>query len=679
MKIHSLLVKPLLWAIISVGLVSCHSKTSEPNSSNINQASTIVANHPLDGLTADEIKQTVVILNSAGLSDQTSFYPLIELSEPPKDEVLAWKEGMPLIRKAYVNFSSQAGAKEALINLTSKQVEKVAPLKGEPMLLLEEFMSSMKIALEDKDFIAGLAKRHLKPSDVFCLPLTAGNFLQQAEKGKRLMKVPCYVNPTGTNYYARPIEGLFAEVDLKAGKVVQVVDEGVVPVPEDGWGYSEKEIEKRTKLKDVASNSGSGSVTPNFKINGAGIEWDIWKFRYRVDKRPGVVVSAVSVNDGERWRSVLYQANLSEVFVPYQDPGKAWYWRTYMDSGEYGFGVFLSPLVAGKDCPKDATFLPALVHQDNGQPVEIPNAICVFERDIGRPAWRHYEIFAQTEKQAVPAEGRAAKELVLRSASQVGNYDYLVDYVFQQNGSMNIDVISTGIDAVKGVQAKHLHDASAKKDTKYGSLIAPNLVAPNHDHYFNFRLDFDIDGTQNTFYKTSLDKGTVDPKSPRQSFWVANPKPVARELEGRLRIDNSRPALYTVANPNIEGKLGHNPSYAILPKDTVAYGPYDFEKDPPMKRNAYIGYSFWNTLYDQQKKYAGGKFAFQSDGSDTLATWVKKNRPIENKDVVTWYTIGFHHVPHTEDWPVMSGHQVGIELRPYNFFPFNPAIAIRNP
>jgi primary-amine oxidase len=82
-------------------------------------------------------------------------------------------------------------------------------------------------------------------------------------------------------------------------------------------------------------------------------------------------------------------------------------------------------------------------------------------------------------------------------------------------------------------------------------------------------------------------------------------------------------------------------------------------------------------LYDQNKRYAGGKFAFASDGSDTLATWVKKNRSIKNQDIVTWYTIGFHHVPHTEDWPVMSGHQVGIELRPYNFFAFNPAITLR--
>ncbi len=637
-----------------------------------------VAVHPLDGLTPAEISKVVQILLDNKLTDDKSFFPLIELSEPLKADVLAWQEGSPLTRMAYVNFKGVKGAQEALVSITDSRVLKVGKLRGEPMLMLEEFLSSMQIALADPIFVKALEKRKLKPEDMFCLPLTAGNFLQQSEKGKRLMKIPCYKNPNGSNFYAKPIEGLLAEVDLNTRKVTQIVDEGVLPAPEMDWGYTEKETQERVGLRPENSPVELTQAKPNFKIDGGSIAWDMWKFRVRADKRPGLVVSNVQAKDGEKWRSVLYQAHLSEVFVPYQDPGKAWYWRTYMDSGEYGFGVFLSPLLSGVDCPKNATFLPVTMHQDNGQPIEVPNAMCVFERNPGKPAWRHYEIFAQSEKVSVPAEGRHQTELVVRSASQVGNYDYLVDYVFQQNGSINIDVISTGIDAVKGVATKHLKDATAAKDTKYGSLIAPHLVAPNHDHYFNFRLDFDIDGQNNSFVHTELKRGKTAPDALRKSFWVAQPKMVEREMEGRLRIDNAKPALYTVTNTNVQGPYGHNPAFAILPRDTVAYGPYDYENDPPMKRNAYIGYSFWNTLYDQDKRYAGGKFAFASDGSDTLATWVKKNRSIKNKDLVTWYTIGFHHVPHTEDWPVMSGHQVGIELRPYNFFASNPAMSIRS-
>ena len=631
--------------------------------------------HPLDGLTAAEFSAVVKLLQDAKLADDKRFFPLIELFEPDKAAVLAWQPGDPLQRRAYVNFKGPQGTQEALVNLSTAKVEKVGRLSSEPMVMLEEFMGSMNLALADPGFVAGLALRGFKPADVFCLPLTAGDFLQQAEKGKRLMKVPSYQNPTGSNFYAKPIEGLLAEVDLNSRKVARILDEGVVAVAKDGWGYTEAEIAQRARIRPVGNPVEMTQTQPNFVAQGSRIAWDIWRFHYRADKHPGIVLSRIEAREGEAWRSVLDQAHLSEVFVPYQDPGKGWYWRTYMDSGEYGFGVFLSPLVPGVDCPRHASFLPVTMHQDNGQPVEIPNAVCVFERPAGEPAWRHYEIFAQSDKLVVPAEGRAKTELVLRSASEVGNYDYLVDYVFGQNGSINIDLIATGLDVVKGVATQHLKDATAARDTQYGSLIAPNLVAPNHDPYFNFRLDFDIDGSDNRLVKTSLDRGKSAPGALRKSFWVANPQTVATELEGRRRVDNGKPALYAVINPNKQGVYGHHPGYAILPRDTATYGPYDYS-DPPFKRNACIGYSFWNTLHDPSKRCAGGKFAFASDGSDTLATWVQKNRPIKNKDSVTWYTIGFHHVPHTEDWPVMSGHKLGIALRPYNFFAFNPAITL---
>ena len=61
------------------------------------------------------------------------------------------------------------------------------------------------------------------------------------------------------------------------------------------------------------------------------------------------------------------------------------------------------------------------------------------------------------------------------------------------------------------------------------------------------------------------------------------------------------------------------------------------------------------------------------------AAWVQQDRPIHDTDIVTWYTMGFHHVPHMEDWPVMSTMWKGITLMPFNFFSHNPAMTIRNP
>jgi Cu2+-containing amine oxidase len=77
--------------------------------------------------------------------------------------------------------------------------------------------------------------------------------------------------------------------------------------------------------------------------------------------------------------------------------------------------------------------------------------------------------------------------------------------------------------------------------------------------------------------------------------------------------------------------------------------------------------------------YAGGEYAFQSTGKDTLQTWTDEDRSIANTDIVAYYTVGFKHVPRMEDWPVMSTKWASFQLRPFNFFTYNPAITIAPP
>ena len=639
-------------------------------------APALAIGHPLDGLTAAEMLRVTEILRAAGEADERTRYPLIELIEPPKADVLAWSEGDPEPRRALVHLVGEAGFRTAVVDITGGAVETAGPAAGQPMVLFEEFTGAMDAALAHPEMVAGLARRGLTPADVFCLPLTAGNYPTPEYEGTRLMKVPCYLNPTGSNYYAKPVEGLFAVVDLLRNEAIRVVDEGVVPLPENDWGYTPEEVAARAPARPASSPVRlTQAGGPGYTLTGSRVEWDIWRFRLRVDKRPGIVLSNIDVRDGRRWRPVLYQAHLSEVFVPYMDPSPGWYFRTYMDSGEYGFGLFLSPLTPGVDCPGHATFLPALVNDDRGGPLEISDAICLFERYIGDPAWRHFEVFAQGETTSVPAEGRPDTELVVRTASVVGNYDYLVDYRFRQNGAMSIDIGSTGQDAVKGVASTSMADATAPADTAHGVLVAPNLVAPFHDHYFNFRLDFDIDGPVNHPAVLEVVAGEPAPNSPRRSFWTIERSMPASELEARYKLSAMAPKYFLVANRAERTELGHHPAYMIR-HGSVAYGPFDFAADPPMKRNAYIEHAVWNTVHDPAQRYAGGEFPMQSDGSDTLAQWVEADRPLQGADVVTWFTAGFHHLPRAEDWPVMSTDWKTIHIVPYNFFTRNPALTI---
>jgi primary-amine oxidase len=71
--------------------------------------------------------------------------------------------------------------------------------------------------------------------------------------------------------------------------------------------------------------------------------------------------------------------------------------------------------------------------------------------------------------------------------------------------------------------------------------------------------------------------------------------------------------------------------------------------------------------------------SMMSDGKDTLGAWTARDRPISNRDIVAWYTFGFHHITRMEDWPVMPTHWFGFTLMPHNFFGSNPAMTIRQP
>ncbi|MEJ2820761.1 hypothetical protein, partial [Streptococcus pneumoniae] len=97
-----------------------------------------------------------------------------------------------------------------------------------------------------------------------------------------------------------------------------------------------------------------------------------------------------------------------------------------------------------------------------GVPMEIPRAIAVFERYAG-PEYKHQEM-------GQPNVSTERRELVVRWISTVGNYDYIFDWIFHENGTIGIDAGATGIEAVKGVKAKTMHDETAKDDTRYGTL-----------------------------------------------------------------------------------------------------------------------------------------------------------------------------------------------------------------
>ena len=626
------------------------------------------ATHPLDPLTTEEIKAAMQLMRADQRLSNAAI-PFVALLDPPKADVLAWRPGQAVARRARVQAMTADRVYEVTVDLTGRRLEAVTERKGgEPSITLSEIEATRGV-LENAEFKAGLSKRGITDlSKVFCAPFSAGYYGRPESDGRRLVKVGCFdTRRTTTNMFGWPIERLYALFDLRKREVLSVTDYGVVPVAEGDFNYTESAAGTlREARKPTILSQPRGA---NFEIKGHQVSWGKWRFHARVDPRVGTVISAVRWQDASGPRSVLYQGYLSEMFVPYMDAEYGWQSRSYFDTGEYGAGILATPLKHGIDCPATATFLPAEFSDDKGGPFTTPDAMCVFERGSGEPIWRHSEVLNQTY------EGRSNVELVVRMASTIGNYDYLFDWIFNDAAEIEVRVGATGIDALKGVASRSMKDATAAADTRYGTLVAPNLVAVNHDHYFNFRLDLDVDGPGNSFNRDVYRRMQLPADSLRRSLYVVEPAIAATEKAAQVDAHGT-PSKLHVVNEQRTNRVGNPVSYEVLAPNhaQLLLDPEDW----PAKRARFLQHDVWVTPYQPDERYAGGQYIFGGRADDGLAVWAAKDRPIRNQDIVVWVNIGMHHLTRAEDLPVMPMVWHSFRLRPHNFFDRNPAIDLRN-
>jgi primary-amine oxidase len=625
--------------------------------------------HPLDPLTAEELSTVTQTLAKENLVAATDLYSLITLEEPPKEDVLKWKPGDPVPRLAFAIVKKGPETFEAIVDtirgkvLSWKQVEDVQT----GLLPTVEWNLVQTIVRGNQEWQAAARKRGIENfREVICVPNTVGYFGSAEEEGRRLVKVVCYSSSGSNNYWGRPIEGLIAVVDLNARELVRLIDTGVVPVPTAPADFDQNSVGSLREPPNPISITQSEG--PSFKVTGHLVDWQKWQFHFRMDPRVGPVVSVVRYNDNGNLRSILYEGSLSEMFIPYMDPDVGWYFRTFMDAGEEGMGRMAVALQPGLDCPPNAVFFDADFADDQGKPYTQANAACLFERYAGDIAWRHYDsVTGQNEV-------RRQTDLVLRSISSVGNYDYIFDWIFRQDGSIKIALGATGIPLVKAVGSRTLAEDQSGLDTAYGHQIAENTVAINHDHFISYRLDLDVDGQQNSFVYEPLTSERLDGQSLRKSIWVLDSRTAATEQDAKLQINIQHPALWRVINPNVIGPMGYPVSYQLEPEANAVslLSPDDF----PQQRAGFTDFNLWVTPYDPHERYAAGTYPNQSKGGDGLPAWTRANRPIQNTDLVLWYTLGFHHVVRAEDWPVLPTTWSEFEIRPFDFFQRNPALDI---
>jgi primary-amine oxidase len=618
--------------------------------------------HPLDPLSAEEVRSAVSLLQALPEYTPKTRVISIMLKEPPKQSVYAWPEGPAIPREAiailFDNGSNRASRVD--LDLTSGKVNQVvlAPEGTQPTLSIDEQEECERAVLASDEFRAAL-ERHYGVSDTSLVMVdiwSAGNYGSEEDRSRRLARPLCFLRKAaGENGYVHPIEGIRPVVDLNTMEVIRVEEHGVWPLPEASADYAADRVTKfRTDLKPLVISQPEG---PSFALEGNQISWQKWRIVIGFNAREALTIHDLRYLDGDRYRPILYRASMTEMVVPYGDPRPTQVRKNAFDVGEYGMGMCTNSLRLGCDCVGHIHYLDAHLCTSRGEPLTIENAICIHEEDFGI-LWKHTD-------RRIPdkPEVRRSRRLVISCVATVENYEYGFFWYFYQDGNIQFEIKLTGILSL-----------SATRDAErpaHGALLNRSLFAPNHQHFFNVRLDMTVDGVANTVQQIDVVADALDENNSFANAFHAVAIPLQTEKEACANLNLETGRTWKIVNPAVKNIVGEPVGYRFFGGDNAV--PFGAPTAWWRKRAGFVEHHVWVTPFNEEERYAAGDYPNQSDGTDGLLHWIERDRPIENTDLVFWYTFGHTHIPRLEDYPVMPTAYIGFLLKPSGFFDLNPA------
>ncbi|MFW3169244.1 primary-amine oxidase [Geodermatophilus sp. CPCC 206100] len=615
--------------------------------------------HPLDPLTADEFRAAAGILRRDRGVDERWRFAAMELREPAKDVVRAFRPGDPIRREARVTcWSRDEGTPyRATVSLTDDAVLWWEAVPGrQANMTLDEWHEAHEVLIEHPAVVEALTKRGITDLDLVLIDTWAygHSLIPEGLQHRRVGWTDVWRRSTPTgNPYANPVSGLHFVVDLNTMELLDVED---TPPPEPPAVMGEyvpalvPGLVQRTDVRPLEITQPEG---PSFTLDGHELRWQDWTLRLGFNHREGLVLHRVAFGG----RSVAHRLSFAEMVVPYRDPSPDHHRRTAFDIGEWGLGSMTTSLELGCDCLGEITYVDAVLHDSRGEPYTIEHAICLHEEDDG-VLWKHVD-------ERAGAQVRRSRRMVVSFHATVANYEYLVYWRFTSDGTIQCEVRATGI------MVTSTFDGAPPP---YGTVVDDRTYAPLHQHFIVARLDMEVDGPENTVVVSESAALPVSADNPHGLAVVQHERALETEAEGRQDVDFASQRSWTVVNRQRLNGLGTPTGYKLVtssPLPALA-GP----GTPFLQRAEVVGHTLWVTAFDEEERWPAGEFCNQSRADEGLPRWMQADRPIADADIVLWHVFGIHHVTRPEDWPVMPVDVVSFQLRPAGFFDRNPALGL---
>ena len=131
---------------------------------------------------------------------------------------------------------------------------------------------------------------------------------------------------------------------------------------------------------------------------------------------------------------------------------------------------------------------------------------------------------------------------------------------------------------------------------RWGELVAPQVYGPIHQHFFNVRLDLDVDGLANSVYEVNTVADPPGPDNPHHNAFHTEATLLASEGRAQRLVDPLRGRFWKVVNPSVRNRLGEPVGYKLVPGENVL--PFAGPEASVTKRAGFMTRHLWVTRHD---------------------------------------------------------------------------------
>ncbi|KAK4231828.1 putative copper amine oxidase [Podospora fimiseda] len=426
------------------------------------------------------------------------------------------------------------------------------------------------------------------------------------------------------------------------------------------WANMERKGEMGVRdLDDRAAPQSLEVGGKRYKVDKAQnyIEYMGWSFYVSFTRILGVMFYDIKYK-GER---IIYELSLQEAAAQYagNQPKAA---NTVYHDTYFSIGTYSATLVEGFDCPFGATMFNLSFPGSTDKTETHPQALCIFEADSGYPLARHRYGSSSNPNGFSHLASVKSSALHLRHVATVGNYDYLFDYAFHIDGSLEIEVRASG----------YLQSSPYYKDQgNFGPRVYQGTQGSYHDHVLTFKADFDLIDAKNSLQRTDLVVvNQTQPWFPELGiFEQMELKAYNMEKEQQFNFAPNGQSMFCIINEDKVNKWGTPRGYRIVPGRSnihlsIDNSPFSRKSSKLLMSQLAVTKQHDTEPYANSWQNVNLPLAPQQDFAKFF-----DDESIENEDIVLWFNLGMHHFTRSEDVPVTLYSEAvsSIVFAPQNF------------